>query len=1148
MKYTGKQIVNFTLLKLGLLLAITGVAHADRTTRYTYNAMGQVETIDGPRIDVSDITTYGYNTQGNRISITNVLSQVTQITAHDAAGRPLTIVNPNGLTTTLSYDLRGRMTQQSLSDGSTTRTTLYNFDPVGNLTRVTQPDGSFISYDYDPAHRLIGMEDNQGNRIDYTLDAMGNHLSEQVSDPNGTLTRNQQRVYDELGQVQQLIDSQNNNTAYSYDANGNLTQTTDAKLNPTAQTYDALDRLKQQTDALTGTTQYTYDAQDNLASVTDPNGLTTTYNYDGLGNLISQTSPDTGTTTYTYDEAGNRLTQTDARGITINYSYDALNRLTHISYPDTSLNVTYTYDQGTHGIGKLTSIIDTNGTTTYTYNAYGDLITQTRTSSDSIVTTFNYDYDTYGRLASLTYPSGNSVNYTYDAQGQLSGLSYEWSDGATQSLIGNLQTLPFGPVKAFDYGNGLSLTRSFDQDYRLVGQTISGILQSSYQHDPVGNITDWQDLLSTGQDQLFDYDALYRLTNASGAYGDFTYTYDATGNRLSLTLDGSTETYSYLPSSHRLQQILGSVTDDRTYDTAGNTLQSLIGSYTYDDTNRMVSFSKTGTTATYAYNGKGERISKNVEGTITRFRYGPAGQLLGEYNQNGQMIREYVTLGEQPIAVIREQQGAAVTLLQNVNLNHIAQTVDLGQHATAPVIFTSPLTYNGGHGAVVGLDNITTTQASVQVKEWDYLDGGHAWEDLSLLAVPPGRYPQADGSIWEVGRFTLSGTRQWHTISFNEAFEGEPYLFLTQQSQNAPEATSIRARNIDTTGFQAYIQEQESLNDGHVEETVGYLAIYSPNQGGTADLFGASINYQLSQLSLNHTWTAQGDQELKIQEEASRDSELGHTTETLDILQIEGHLFAQDVTTNGGDTMALRRRGPTSTSLLSGNPTDQGIVYLHTDHLGAVVKATDSDQTLVWDAERKPFGERLVTTAQIEMPLGFPGQYFDEETGNYYNYFRDYDPTTGRYLQSDPIGLEGGLNTFAYVGGNPILYSDPSGLKTYQCRKPLDAMGGTGTRSGPDMWGNPFYHQYSCIPGSNGKMTCGGQDRTGSATGSPGKPSNDSYNATQCDLVQNDNQCFEDCMIDEWAKPRPWYGIPFGTDCQEYDDRIHRKCRKKCGL
>ncbi|MCG7948691.1 MAG: hypothetical protein N0C84_20335, partial [Candidatus Thiodiazotropha taylori] len=130
--------------------------------------------------------------------------------------------------------------------------------------------------------------------------------------------------------------------------------------------------------------------------------------------------------------------------------------------------------------------------------------------------------------------------------------------------------------------------------------------------------------------------------------------------------------------------------------------------------------------------------------------------------------------------------------------------------------------------------------------------------------------------------------------------------------------------------------------------------------------------------------------------------------------------------------------------------TLSSVYYLHTDHLGAVLKATDGTQALVWDAERKPFGERSVTTAQIEMPLGFPGQYFDQETNNYYNYFRDYDPTTGRYLQSDPIGLDGGINTYAYVNGNPIQYIDPLGL--YMC-----GQGGT--------WiDGPGHGQGRCVP------------------------------------------------------------------------------------
>ncbi|WP_373085466.1 RHS repeat-associated core domain-containing protein [Sneathiella sp.] len=209
---------------------------------------------------------------------------------------------------------------------------------------------------------------------------------------------------------------------------------------------------------------------------------------------------------------------------------------------------------------------------------------------------------------------------------------------------------------------------------------------------------------------------------------------------------------------------------------------------------------------------------------------------------------------------------------------------------------------------------------------------------------------------------------------------------------------------------------------------------------------------------------------------------------------------------------------------------------------------TDADRSVVWDASFLPFGEEDSLIGSAANDNRFPGQRLEAETGLHYNYFRDYDPTTGRYLQSDPIGLAGGINTYGYVSGNPVNYTDPRGLKTYQCRRPLNGLGGSGTRSGPDVRGNPLYHQYSCVIDRNGKITCGGQDRSGSPLRSPGKPSDDSYEPKQCEKTQDDNQCFEKCVTDEWAKPRPRYGIPFGTDCQEYDDNIHKKCRKQCDL
>lgn len=114
------------------------------------------------------------------------------------------------------------------------------------------------------------------------------------------------------------------------------------------------------------------------------------------------------------------------------------------------------------------------------------------------------------------------------------------------------------------------------------------------------------------------------------------------------------------------------------------------------------------------------------------------------------------------------------------------------------------------------------------------------------------------------------------------------------------------------------------------------------------------------------------------------------------------------------------------------------VYYVHSDHLDTPRLVTDGQARVVW--RRTPLDEPFGTTppeadpdgdgAAFMFNLRFPGQYFDGETNTNYNYFRDYDPTTGRYIQSDPIGLEGGINTYSYVRGNPLSFSDSLGLYT----------------------------------------------------------------------------------------------------------------------
>jgi RHS repeat-associated protein len=106
------------------------------------------------------------------------------------------------------------------------------------------------------------------------------------------------------------------------------------------------------------------------------------------------------------------------------------------------------------------------------------------------------------------------------------------------------------------------------------------------------------------------------------------------------------------------------------------------------------------------------------------------------------------------------------------------------------------------------------------------------------------------------------------------------------------------------------------------------------------------------------------------------------------------------------------------------------VFYMHADRLGTPQYVTDSTKAVVWKDLYQPFGADSPTFIGnvFLQNLRFPGQQYDAETGLYHNGQREYDTTKGRYIQTDPIGLNGGINTYAYAGNNPFRFTDPSGL------------------------------------------------------------------------------------------------------------------------
>ena len=640
-------------------------AGTPRTWSYTYNANGSVLTMNGPRTDVNDLTTYTYHAndnadlgkRGNVETITNTLGHVTSINAYNGHGQPLTIVDPNGLTTTLTYDERQRLKSRSVGGELTT----YDYYNVGQLRLVTLPDASSLTYIYDDAHRLTGMNDNLGNYIVYTPDPMGNRKKEEVFDPANALAQTHSRVFNNLNRLFQDLGALNQTTQYGYDNQGNLTSidgplagTVDVTING----YDALNRLKQVTDPNGGVTQYGYNGIDQLVSVTDPRNLVTTYDIDGLANLNSQQSPDTGSTINTYDEAGNLRTQTDAKQQVTTYVYDALNRVTSITFHDGSKQ-TYAYDQGANGIGRLSSITETNpqnqvaSLLAYAYEGHGRIASETRTIN-GIAYVVGYGYDSAGRLSGMTYPSGRTIGYTFDALGRISQVDTTPAGGAQQTVASNIAYQPFGDVKSYTLGNGQTYTRGYDLDGRIASYSL-GSQFFALGYDDASRITFINDTGNAQNSNTYGYDLLDRLTSAVLPNLPFAYNYDAVGNRSSKTVGSSTDTYTYGTTSNRLASITpqGGATRTFSFDPNGSTTNDAINQYIYDTRGRLSqSVGALGTT-TYQVNALGQRFRKTNTTEDRVYLYDTRGRLVAETDPGGTLRREYLYLNDIPLAVIQ---------------------------------------------------------------------------------------------------------------------------------------------------------------------------------------------------------------------------------------------------------------------------------------------------------------------------------------------------------------------------------------------------------------------------------------------------------------------------------------------------------------
>jgi RHS repeat-associated protein len=488
---------------------------------------------------------------------------------------------------------------------------------------------------------------------------------------------------------------------YEYDAEGNRTKQVQAPgvsgFNFTTQSaYDRLNRQKESLDAKSGLTQFGYDGRDQAVKVTDPRNLITQTPRNGLGDPTSLVSPDTGTSAFTYDAAGNVKTRTDARGVLATHAYDALNRLTQTVYSktgQTSLTYTWTYDETgagfANGIGRLTSTTHPTGSTQYTYDPQGRVLTDTQrvnplagANAAQVSKTVTYTYDIAGHVASILYPSGRKLTLTY-SNGELSSMALA-KDAATApvNLVTKIKWEPFGGVKSWQWQMA-SGTKLHDRLYDAYGRTIRYHLGGSLRdltYDSASRIsryTHYDASTAAAQpslDQSFAYDPLSRLTGVTSSTASWSIGYDANGNRTNVTLNGTTSTYTTPASSNRLSTITNP-SRSLVYDASGNTTSDTYTA-TYDLSGRMATLVKAGVTTTYSVDGSGRRVRKvgstGATSTVV-FVYDKDDRLLGEYDNTGTAIREFVWLGDTPVAVFMPDPANAVnpSLVYFIHTDHI---------------------------------------------------------------------------------------------------------------------------------------------------------------------------------------------------------------------------------------------------------------------------------------------------------------------------------------------------------------------------------------------------------------------------------------------------------------------------------------------
>ncbi len=910
------------------------------------------------------------------------------------------------------HDLEGRLLQKSHGsrvvhqlerDGPRIETT---FDERGLATRVeydelhqpvqtTYPDGTRVVNRYEPIHhRLAQRTDEAGVETRYEYDAQGNltQLTEAFGLPEARLTT---YTYDTLGQmltqtVKAATPADDATTTFTYDDHGNLASRTDPLGHTSTYTYNALGQALSHTDALNRVTRYEYDAAGRLLAVIDakeqtrayrydpagnrtksidPMGRETTYTYDALDRLTQTTDPLNGQTTQEYDAEGRLTRRTDPSGLATTYQYDSEGRLTQITDP-ASLITRYSYGAPGSGLeGLLIAIDHPSHREEFKYDQRNRITQRSQVLDETTRLTHTSGYDAVGNLIAQTDPLNRSSLQIFDARRRLTE-NIDPLAGRTRYSYDTRDNLT-----AVTDPTGSTTRYAYDLANRRVTETRPGGEQTQFVYDAVGNLITRRD--SLGQERRYTYDEVKRRTREEH--------YPVVDGQLANTAS-RVITYTYNP--------LGQLTAYRDERPVANNPPQLLSEaiYSHDALGRKVSedvnfgpFRKTFTTA-YRANGQKERLTY-PDGSIANFTYDSGGRLTTHQTPGGDITTTY-----HPSGAVREMKlpGATQSRAYDRLLRPTQIQLERGAAGSGQVLLKLAYQYDAASDIVS-----KTTLDGPTAYQYDALSR------LTAVTPPePLQRSETNPNGLPVESYSYDGVHN----RLSSAHQPGPWVYnANHQLLNHGEGTQAVTREYDANGHTRRIAQS-----GGAEKRLSY-----------------DVAERLTQVQ-SETGTPIGSY---AYDPFGRRLKKTTATETIYFQHGEEGLLAEyDASGNSLATYGWEPQGMWGTNPVWKKEGSNTYFYSN-DHLGTPQVLTDTNGQVVWKGRAEAFGKTTVeASSTVTNNLRFPGQYFDAETGMHYNYFRDYEPSIGRYVESDPIGLSGGNGRSLYASGNPLNRFDSHGL------------------------------------------------------------------------------------------------------------------------